>query len=120
MKNKQGTPNSAATEHEGKSADKNTHKNFKPTEEGNASKFSVSPSKRVVLELLLSGITLHHHHFGKQHRLAITIHRLRVHYGLKDYIHTGVRGSPIADHYYIKLSDCAEVRAIANNYGLLG
>jgi hypothetical protein len=82
-----------------------------------------TPSVKAVINYLLTGKPLHHTdwtkaHEGEQHRLGITIHRLRHTYGFKKLITTHTSG-PLKNHYQILGSDLQEAEIIARHHGLI-
>lgn len=79
-----------------------------------------------VLRRLLKGEAIHHHDIisesnGQQHRLGITVHRLRHKYGFNGLVQCPRDGNhPLKDHYFILSRDIPKAQEIAVLYGLGG
>ena len=83
------------------------------------------PAVKPILSKLLKGESVHHQdvikeHKGQQHRLGITIHRLRHRYGFGDLIQCPRGQHPLKHHYFIAPSDMAKAFEIAERHNLLG
>jgi hypothetical protein len=82
------------------------------------------PAIAEILHHLLAGEAIHHHdiiktHSGQQHRLGITISRLRHQYGFGDLIQCPRGNLPLKNHYFIATSDLKQARDIAEKHGLI-
>lgn len=84
-----------------------------------------TPNSKDVINELLTGVPIHHtdwtkSHEGEQHRLGVTIHKLRHKYGFDDLIQCPKHSShPLRHHYFIASKDIDEARDIALKNGLL-
>lgn len=82
------------------------------------------PSVVEVINILLTGESLHHQdiikeHNGQQHRLGITIHRLRKRYRFGKIIQCPRGNHPLKNRYFIQQSDLDEAWQIAEREGLV-